>query len=91
MRLVKIYSDEVQAALDSLEMIISNRKDELEHIFDSKTTEEQEKLDTSCWELYGKCYLRFTFDGDFIIQECREEIDRIVKVSVPVHYEVENI
>ena len=91
MRLVKIYSDEVQAALDSLEMIISNRKDEWEHIFDSKTTEEQEKLDTTCWELYGKCTLSFQIDGDFIIQGCREEIDRILKVAIPVRYEVENI
>ncbi|AGG57872.1 hypothetical protein VPBG_00100 [Vibrio phage helene 12B3] len=89
MRLVKIYSDEVQAALDSLEMIISNRKDELEHIFDSKTEEAQLKLTAASWELYGKCYLRFTFDGDFIIQECREEIDRIIKVAIPVRYEVE--
>ena len=89
MRLVKIYSNEVQAALDSLEMIISDRKDKLEHTFDNKTDDEQLRAIEASRELYGKHPLRFMFDGDFIIQECREEIDRILKVSVPVCYEVE--
>ena len=91
MRLIKIYSDEVQASLDSLEMIISDRKDKLEHNFDSKTDDEQLRAIEASWELYGKHPLRFMFNEDFIIQKCRGEIDRIVKVAIPVRYEVENI
>ena len=89
MRLVKIYSNEVQAALGSLERIIEDRKDELEHLFDSKPMEDQTRLHTTAWEFFGKCALSVKFDEDFIIQECREEIDRILKVAIPVCYEVE--
>ncbi|CAM0111662.1 hypothetical protein VPH166E361_0195 [Vibrio phage 166E36-1] len=43
MKLQKIYSDEVQSALDQLELIISERKDSIEDRWDSMESSAQKE------------------------------------------------
>ncbi|CAH9014308.1 conserved hypothetical protein [Vibrio phage 277E43-1] len=89
MKLQKIYSDEVQSALDQLELIISERKDAIEDRWDSMEASTQKELSDKSDYVFGKHSILVWIADDGLIQECREEIKRILSVSVPVKYSVE--
>lgn len=88
MKLQKVYSKEVQTALNQLEVIIKERKEAILEVWESKCPETQERLLVSSKRIWGKHPLTVWTSDDTIVRECKEEIKRICDVSVPVKYTV---
>lgn len=78
MKLVPKFSSEVEHALSVLDLMISERKDELD-----KLIEEDSMLKL----LYGAWHKRKDYYAqDIKISQLREERDRIFKIAIPEGY-----
>tara|TARA_Y100001956_G_scaffold78324_1_gene89905 strand:+ start:805 stop:1059 length:255 start_codon:yes stop_codon:yes gene_type:complete len=78
MKLVPKFSSEVEHTLSVLDLMISERKDELDKLFDE---------DRWLEFLNGTCHKRKAhYAQDIKISQLREERDRIFKIAIPESY-----